>query len=241
MTADVQDNLLSHSFWKKLMNTLLCVAVLVLGISAFLDAAMRNKTNWLTDFRFMTVNGTLYTVLTAGLTAAVCLREFISQKEIYNSFLYSLRLSSAVTECVIAMVIALSFLPFIPDSPDIFRYDSFCMHVVIPLLSVISFLLFETPEDRLRPLHRLSSVWLIAAYAAVMIPLIAAGVIPRRWIPYSFLDIGFQPIWYVLLAGVIVFAGAMFFARLLFSVNRYYTDRWAARVIRFEKNRPRSG
>ena len=63
MTVETQEKLLSHYFWKKLMNMLLCTAVLVLGISAFLVSAMRNQNNWLTDFRFMTVNGTLYTVL----------------------------------------------------------------------------------------------------------------------------------------------------------------------------------
>ena len=237
MTAAVQEQLLSHYFWKKMMNMLLCTAVLVLGISAFLVGAAQNTESWLTDFRFMTVNGTLYTVLIAGLTAAVSAKEFISHKEIYKRFLYCLRLSSAVTECVIVMVVALSFLPFIPDNPDILRYDSFCMHVVIPLLSVISFLLFETPEDRMKPLHHISSVWLIAAYAAVMIPLIALGVIPRRYIPYSFLDIGFRPLWYVLLAGMIVFSGAFLIAGGLFRLNQRYTDRWIVRVIRYEKGR----
>ena len=71
MTAAVQEQLLSHYFWKKMMNMLLCTAVLVLGISAFLVGAAQNTENWLTDFRFMTVNGTLYTVLIAGLTAAL--------------------------------------------------------------------------------------------------------------------------------------------------------------------------
>lgn len=237
MTVETQEKLLSHYFWKKLMNMLLCTAVLVLGISAFLVSAMRNQNNWLTDFRFMTVNGTLYTVLIAGLTAAVSAKEFISHKEIYNSFLYCLRLSSAVTECVITLVIALSFLPFVPDNPEIFRYDSFCMHIAIPLISVVSFLLFETPENKMKPLHHISSIGLIALYAAVMIPLIAAGVIPRRYIPYSFLDIGFQPLWYVLLAGVIVFLSAFLIARLLFWLNQRYEDKWVARVIRYERSR----
>ena len=200
---------------------MLCAAVFVLGLISLTVAVARDGEQWQRAFRFMTVIGTLYTTLLSGVVFAVTLRN----RDRADTPLFFLRLCAAVSECVIAIVILLSFLPFIPDSPDIFRFDSFVMHVAIPLLTVISFVVCARPAGDMPPLTHFNGSWLLVVYSAVVTALIITGVMPREDIPYSFLEISTRPLWYVLLSAGIIFGTAYFLSFLLSAVNRRLSAR----------------
>ena len=189
---------------------MLCAAVFVLGLISLTVAVARDGEQWQRAFRFMTVIGTLYTTLLSGVVFAVTLRN----RDRADTPLFFLRLCAAVSECVIAIVILLSFLPFIPDSPDIFRFDSFVMHVAIPLLTVISFVVCARPAGDMPPLTHFNGSWLLVVYSAVVTALIITGVMPTEDIPYSFLEISTRPLWYVLLSAGIIFGTAYFLSFL---------------------------
>ena len=201
---------------RRRLNLLLCAAVFVLGLISLTVAVARDGEQWQRAFRFMTVIGTLYTTLLSGVVFAVTLRN----RDRADTPLFFLRLCAAVSECVIAIVILLSFLPFIPDSPDIFRFDSFVMHVAIPLLTVISFVVCARPAGDMPPLTHFNGSWLLVVYSAVVTALIITGVMPTEDIPYSFLEISTRPLWYVLLSAGIIFGTAYFLSFLLSAVNR---------------------
>ena len=200
---------------------MLCAAVFVLGLISLTVAVARDGEQWQRAFRFMTVIGTLYTTLLSGVVFAVTLRN----RDRADTPLFFLRLCAAVSECVIAIVILLSFLPFIPDSPDIFRFDSFVMHVAIPLLTVISFVVCARPAGDMPPLTHFNGSWLLVVYSAVVTALIITGVMPTEDIPYSFLEISTRPLWYVLLSAGIIFWTAYFLSFLLSAVNRRLSAR----------------
>lgn len=200
---------------------MLCAAVFVLGLISLTVAVARDGEQWQRAFRFMTVIGTLYTTLLSGVVFAVTLRN----RDRADTPLFFLRLCAAVSECVIAIVILLSFLPFIPDSPDIFRFDSFVMHVAIPLLTVISFVVCARPAGDMPPLTHFNGSWLLVVYSAVVTALIITGVMPTEDIPYSFLEIRTRPLWYVLLSAGIIFGTAYFLSFLLSAVNRRLSAR----------------
>ncbi len=200
---------------------MLCAAVFVLGLISLTVAVARDGEQWQRAFRFMTVIGTLYTTLLSGVVFAVTLRN----RDRADTPLFFLRLCAAVSECVIAIVILLSFLPFIPDSPDIFRFDSFVMHVAIPLLTVISFVVCARPAGDMPPLTHFNGSWLLVVYSAVVTALIITGVMPTEDIPYSFLEISTRPLWYVLLSAGIIFGTAYFLSFLLSAVNRRLSAR----------------
>ena len=206
---------------RRRLNLLLCAAVFVLGLSSLAVAVARDGAQWHRVFRFMTVIGTLYTTLLSGVVFAVTLRN----RDRADTPLFFLRLCAAVSECVIAIVILLSFLPFIPDSPDIFRFDSFVMHVAIPLLTVISFVVCARPAGDMPPLTHFNGSWLLVVYSAVVTALIITGVMPTEDIPYSFLEISTRPLWYVLLSAGIIFGTAYFLSFLLSAVNRRLSAR----------------
>ncbi|MBQ4260531.1 MAG: hypothetical protein II709_01535 [Ruminococcus sp.] len=206
---------------RRRLNLLLCAAVFVLGLISLTVAVARDGEQWQRAFRFMTVIGTLYTTLLSGVVFAVTLRK----RDRADTPLFFLRLCAAVSECVIAIVILLSFLPFIPDSPDIFRFDSFVMHVAIPLLTVISFVVCARPAGDMPPLTHFNGSWLLVVYSAVVTALIITGVMPTEDIPYSFLEISTRPLWYVLLSAGIIFGTAYFLSFLLSAVNRRLSAR----------------
>ena len=163
---------------KTRLSLLLNAAVSVLGALSLTAAVVRESERWLRVFRYMTVIGTLYTTLLSCAVFVLGLRALRTGREAGGAPLYFLRLSAAVTESVIAIVIALSFLPSIPDDPDIFRFDSFIMHVLLPPLSVTAFVLGAPPQAKQRPLTHFNGSWLLTVYSAAVTAMIITGVMP---------------------------------------------------------------
>ena len=171
--------------YKKQLNILISLTISVLGFCSFFISVVRDM-NWdfLSDFRFMTINGTVFTSIISLITAVISLAEIIKGEDIKLEKFYFLRLTSVVTESIIAIVILMSLFPFIPDKPDILKYDSFNMHVIIPALTIISFLIAEPPSDKIKPVMRFNGSALITIYSVIIVSLILWGVIPQKDIPY---------------------------------------------------------
>lgn len=221
---------IKHRFkYKKQLNILICLTISVLGFCSYLISVARDMDwDFLSDFRFMTINGTLFTSVVSLVTVAISVFELAKGKECKLNKLYYIRLSSVVTECIISIVIFMSFLPFVPDNPNILKFDSFNMHVTIPILTIISFLIAEPPENKIKPLMRFSGSAVIILYSVVIISLILWGVIPNDKIPYSFLEVNTRPVWYVFLAGTIVFITAYFLSWGFINWNKRISERWYA-------------
>lgn len=213
--------------YKKQLNILISLTISVLGFCSFFISVVRDM-NWdfLSDFRFMTINGTVFTSIISLITAVISLAEIIKGEDIKLEKLYFLRLTSVVTESIIAIVILMSLFPFIPDKPNILKYDSFNMHVIIPILTIISFLIAEPPSDKIKPVMRFNGSALITIYSVIIVSLILWGVIPQSEIPYSFLEVNTRPLWYILLAGVIIYAGAYFLSWGYIELNKKISKSW---------------
>lgn len=213
--------------YKKQLNILISLTISILGFCSFFISVIRDM-NWdfLSDFRFMTINGTVFTSIISLITAVISLAEIIKGEDIKLEKFYFLRLTSVVTESIIAIVILMSLFPFIPDKPNILKYDSFNMHVIIPLLTIVSFLIAEPPSDKIKPIMRFNGSALITIYSVIIVSLILWGVIPQSEIPYSFLEVNTRPLWYILLAGVIIYAGAYFLSWGYIELNKKISKSW---------------
>ena len=213
--------------YKKQLNILISITISVLGFCSFFISVVRDM-NWdfLSDFRFMTINGTVFTSIISLITAVISLAEIIKGEDIKLEKLFFLRLTSVVTESIIAIVILMSLFPFIPDKPNILKYDSFNMHVIIPILTIVSFLIAEPPSDKIKPIMRFNGSALITIYSVIIVSLILWGVIPQKDIPYSFLEVNTRPLWYILLAGVIIYAGAYFLSWGYIELNKKISKSW---------------
>lgn len=208
-------------------NLLIASLIFVLGsVSIFLSLFDKNETDFFLEFRFMTMNGTIFTTLISLIILIVCVFELIQNRAVISDRLYYFRLSSAVTEIIIAVVIAMSFLPAVPDSPNIFTFASFTMHVILPVLSVISFLINKTPVPHLHPVRRFNCSWLITLYAVTVITMIMLGFIPQDKIPYSFLDFQNRPAWYIVYFGCFIYSLTYVMSYFLTDGNSRMSSLW---------------
>ena len=188
-------------------NLLIASLIFIFGsASVFLSLFDKSEADFFLEFRFMTMNGTIFTTLISLMILIVSAFELRKNRAVISDRLYYFRLSSAVTEIIIAVVIAMSFLPSVPDNPNVFTFPSFTMHVILPVLSVISFLINKTPVRDLNPFRRFNCSWLITLYAVTVITMITVGFIPQEKIPYSFLDFQNHPSWYVIYFGCFIYS-----------------------------------
>ena len=172
---------------KKRANLTISMWIAVLGITSFLYGLRLEPMP--TIFRWLTVDGTLFTTLSAILCIGVNLLEVLRNTELTWRSVYYLRLSSAVAESVILIVVLFSQLPVFPEHlPLLDRYDSFVMHVLVPLLGIESFLINDSPIGRLKPGQRWQGTLFVSCYGVTILTLISTGLLPPELIPYPFLN-----------------------------------------------------
>lgn len=221
---------------KKLVNLCISGWIVLFGVSSFLFGLRLESAP--TIFRFMTVDGTIFTTLGAAVFLIVNLVEIEKNTELTNVVIYYIRLSCAVAETVIFTVVMFSQLPFFSQHlPVVDRYDSFIMHVVIPVLMVTSFLVNDSPVGRLRPRKIWHGTWFVTAYAVTVFSLIGTGLLPRELIPYFFLDVKNNP-WYITAAAfVFIYGVAWLMSWRLSEGNRRLSWLWFRNVGRRPENK----
>lgn len=173
---------------KKLFNLMICTVIFLSGITALILIWNLDQEGPLT-FRWMTVDGTIFTTAIAFFYVLVNIREITQYTELTNRIVYFTRLASATAESLIFLVVMMSQLPVFPQHMHILRFDMFLMHVLIPILTVESFLVNDSPVGKLKLPKLLHGTWFITFYASIVLTLIAKGIITTEMVPYFFLDI----------------------------------------------------
>lgn len=210
---------------KKWVSRSISQLIFFLGLTSFIYG-WRLEPSW-TIFRFMTVDGTVFTTISAFFCAVINIIEIVKNTELTRDHVYYLRLSSAVAESVIFTVVVVSQLPFFPEHLPMFdRYDSFVMHVLIPILCVVSFLLNDASIGKLTFVKRWHGVRFVTCYAVVMLWLIESRRITPELIPYFFLDYRRNGWGIFLAAFVFVYAVAYMMSWLISEWNRKLTWIW---------------
>ncbi len=139
--------------------------------------------------RWMTVDGTLFTLALTIFFFVVNIVELKRNTEMTRRAVYFTRLASAVAETVIIVVVLISQLPVFPMHMHIARPDMFCMHIAIPILMISSFTMNDSPIGKLTRRETFRGTSFVTFYAFYILILIGTGVIKRELIPYNFLDI----------------------------------------------------
>ena len=214
---------------KKIINISRSLLITLLGVTSFLYGLRLEP--GVTIFRWMTVDGTVFTTVSAAVCFAVNLWEIARNTEVTKKAVYFLRLSSAVAESVILIVVLFSQLPFFDEHLPLFdRYDSFVMHVAIPVLYVLSFIANDSPTI-LRPMELWHGTWFVTCYAVCILTLIASGRLPSELIPYFFLDVRNSGLGVFAAAFVFIYASAYLMAWLLSRWNRRLSWMWFRNLI----------
>lgn len=203
---------------KKKVNIFLCYTIFVLGVMAIVYRVNNNGGNF--HFEEMTVNGTIFASVFALAYAVVNHIEIAKDKEFECKALYYLRLSSAVTEFIIVLVVFIGLLPFTPDSPLILRFDMAIMHLILPILTIVSFVFHDPPIGKLKPLERCYGLTFLFLYSVGITLCILTGLLPQENIPYSFLEFYTRPIWYTVSYGALIYLGGYLLSWLFSELNR---------------------
>lgn len=210
---------------KKRANMIISALIAVLGVTSFLYGLRLESVP--TIFRWLTVDGTLFTTVSAIACIAVNLVEVLWNTELTRLSVYYLRLSSAVAESVIFIVVLFSQLPFFSEHlPILDRYDSFVMHVLVPLLGIESFLINDPPIGRLKPRQCWQGTWFVTCYAVTILTLIGTGLLPTELIPYPFLNYKENGWGVFLTAFVFVYGCGYLMARGISEGNRRLSWLW---------------
>lgn len=204
---------------KKKLNSLICLIIAVLGTTSVMFIFDYDN-DGLYTFRWMTVDGTLFTTFIAYICLIVNIVEIRKYTELTSVAVYYMRLSSAVAEGLILTVVLISQLPFTDDHMHIFRYDMFNMHILIPLLTILSFVMNDSPIGFISYLKRLNGTWFITTYAIVIVSFIVAGKIPDQMIPYEFLDILHMSALEIIVCLLVIYSIGYFFSNLLYRLNK---------------------
>ena len=211
---------------KKTINMLMGFFITLCGITAVLYSVFINGSNLFDRLRYMTFDGTIYTTVISAIFTVVCIVEAVYEVETTNRFVYFIRLSSAVTEFIIFVVVMVGLTPLFPDQPDIATYTGFIMHIVIPVATLLCFVFNDAPIGRVKWYEPLNGTVYIILYAAIMVFLFATGILPSEKAPYSFLDFKHSSVWFVLACGVGIFTVGYLISVLLIRLNNRLSWLW---------------
>ncbi len=227
----LEKDYLSRFRKKKRVNIAVCSFIFVLGVLSVYFIFKFDKEGIMT-FRWLTVDGTLFTTVGALIYIAVNLIEMYGKTEVTYISAYYVRLSCAVAEALIMTVVLMSQLPIFEQHMHIFRIDMFNMHILIPVLTISSFVLNDAPIGKIKPLYRLRGTWFVTFYAVVIITLILTNTITGSMIPYFFLDFYNMSFSLILITFIIIYGTAYMLSWGISELNRKLSWRWFKNVIR---------
>ena len=172
---------------KKIANMICSIIIIFMGVFSVIYTYEFDNDGIMT-FRWMTVDGTIYTTILTIIVVACNVYELIRKTEVSRKVVYLLRLSSAVTEGIIIIVVLISQLPFFPTHMHIARIDMFFMHICIPILTILSFINNDSPIRKLSLLELSFGTSFVIIYLIIIVTMIGTGVLTKEYIPYDFLN-----------------------------------------------------
>ena len=212
--------------FKKRINAIICFLIFICGLSAILYSKFIFHNNIIDRLRYMTFCGTIFTSIISLIVGFICAIESKNQKEITYKWTYFLRLSSAATEVVIFVIVLLGLLSPVPDNPDVNTFPGIIMHLIIPLLTILSFIFNDPPIGKLKIYEPLYGTIFITIYTVIMTFLFATRILPSEKAPYSFLDFDNNSLAFKLLVLLIVYICGYIVSKLLSYLNSKMSWIW---------------
>lgn len=204
---------------KKMANIIISSATVLMGIFA-VTFIFTHEQGGVLAFRWLTVDGTIFTTVLTAIAVVVNIVEFKRYTEVTKTFVYMIRLSSAVTEGIIFLVVMISQLPFFEDHMHVIRPDMMMMHVIIPILTIVSFIYNDSPLGKFRFSWVFCGNAYALIYAVTVTALISIGHIPQEMVPYFFMDVRKTDIAFVLTSFAIIFCMGIGLSYALVELNR---------------------
>ena len=207
---------------KKKVNLIISVIIVLLAI-ATLYMAFGVEVG-ISSFVYLTINATIFTTLGSLAFIAANVYELKTGRELTSVPVYYIRLSCAVTETVVMLVILIGFIMGDPSGLD--KWNQVGNHIIIPVLTISSFITNDAPIGRVTPLKRFYCTAFITVYAIIIIGIFSSGILSMEMIPYPFLDWRVIPVWQIVCYAGIVYLIAFIVATVLYHLNRKLSWLW---------------
>ena len=235
-TNNVYDNIVSkfnqRYKTKKITNIIISFIISILGITSFIYGTQFDRMPII--FRWLTVDGTLFTTFGALFFILVNLIEIFAKTELTSISIYYIRLSCAVAESVIILCVIISQLPAFSEHLQVFtRYDNLCMHLFIPILGISSFIINDSPIGKIPPLKVMRGTWFITCYAFTLVALIQSNVLKIDMIPYYFFNYRENGLALMIIAFILIYIIGYLMACLLSYLNRKLSWLWFKNITKF--------
>ena len=221
----IEQEMLTRNRIRKLLNIVLCLIIVFLGVTSTIYK-VRYEGGFITCFREMTVCSNVLTTITSAALILQNLYELRIGSETSIRALYFFRLSSAVTEFIVLVIVLLGYLPYFTDHPVITRYDMINMHVLVPLLTICTFLFFDSAIGEVSKWELWYGLLIISIYSVFILTLILTNVVPESKIPYSFLDVRHAPFWFPLATFLFVYGTGYLLSWLYYKLNLKLSWLW---------------
>ena len=221
----IEKNFVSRYRKKKLLNLLVGAMIIAMCVFALIRMANIDKEG-LYMLRWMTVDGTLFTLILTIFFFVVNIVELEKHTELTRKAVYLARLSSAVAESLIFIVVLISQLPIFPMHMHLTRPDMFCMHIAVPILVIASFTMNDSPLGKLSMMETFCGTSFMTFYAVTIVSLIGTSVIKREYIPYQFLDIQAMSAPTIIVTVAVFYIMAYSLSAGLSKMNRKLYWRW---------------
>ncbi len=220
---------------KLLISFVLNIILIILAYTSFAPIFSLSVYGELTSrslsgiFRFFTNDGNMYSTLVTCVLISFQITILFLKKNpniIRNNILYLLSLGSAVSELVILFVVLFLLMPFIGPRILIGNYAMFNLHLLIPVIVAIRFIFFEYKRIKINYINSLYGSIPVLTYGFIILFLIIIKVFneENNKIPYDFLKIYSNPLWYTLLSLIVIFGFTFGFCILLNYLNELCED-----------------
>lgn len=225
----VWDNFEKRYRNKKIINLIISSVIIVAGIFAVIYVFRFDKEGVLT-FRWLTVDSTIFTIVMTMLFVVINIVEIKHKTEMTRKSVYYVKLSSAVAEGLTIIVVLTSQLPVFSEHMHILRPDMFCMHILIPILTITSFVTNDSPIGRLKFGKLLHGLGFVALYSVNIVILIRTGVITKEQIPYFFLDFDNMSVTLLIIGFVFIYGVSFVLSMGLSTLNRKIYWSWFSNI-----------
>jgi hypothetical protein len=160
--------------------------------------------------RFFTNDGNVFAVLASVAMAATEVRVCFGKAKSIPLAVHLAKAAAAVTEAIIFLVVMVLLVP-LSGFGLLSGFDLLVLHVIDPLLCVLSFLAWERSERKLSVATASFGALPVVVYGAAAVFFVLTGFWEDEEIPYPFLRVYDNPVWQSLLyfAGILGAAWAL--------------------------------
>ena len=113
----------------------------------------------------------------------------------------------------------------------------FNMHIVIPVLTIASFVFNDSPLGKLKARRILHGMWFVTLYAITVVTLVLTKTISVEMVRYAFVDVLNMPALAIILAAASIYGLSFLLSFVFYRLNKRFSWIWFRKLSSKKKQR----